>query len=100
MRKLLFGLGLLMTVAVMTPRTADAYVSVAIGLPGFGLYVPAPPLVYAPPVSVYYAPPVYYRPPPPVYYRPAPIYSPPPGRIYYGPGYPYRPPNGWDDERD
>jgi len=76
MRKFLIGLALLMAVAVATPRAADAYVSVSIGLPGFGFYV-SPPVVYAPPA--YYAPPVYYR-----SYYPRPVYY---GRPYYGGGY-------------
>ena len=85
MRKFLIGLALLMAVAVATPRAADAYVSVSIGLPGFGFYIPAPPVLYAP-APVVYAPPAYYA--PPVYYRsyyPRPVYY---GRPYYG-GYRY-----------
>jgi hypothetical protein len=87
MRKILIGLALLMVVAVATPRAADAYVSVSIGLPGFGFYIPAPPVVYAPAPPVVYAPPAYYA--PPVYYRsyyPRPVYY---GRPYYGGGYRY-----------
>jgi hypothetical protein len=85
MRKLLIALGLLAAVAFTTPRPAEAGVSVSIGLPGFGIYVPGPPIVYAPPPPVYYAPPAYYA--PPVYYRPhyRPYYGRPVyGRPYYG----------------
>ena len=84
MRKFLIGLALLMAVAVATPRAADAYVSVSIGLPGFGFYIPAPPVVFAPPA--YYAPPVYYG-----SYYPRPVYY---GRPYYG-GYRYGRYRGW-----
>ena len=82
MRKILIGLGLVAVLAFVTPRPAEAYVSVSIGVPGFSFYLPGPPVVYAPPVYYappYYAPPVYYRP----YYRPyygRPAY----GRPYYG----------------
>jgi hypothetical protein len=78
MRKALLGLGLLAMVAVAVPRRADAHVSVAIGLPGFGFFLGAPPVVYAPPVAYaapVYAPPAYYAPcyrcGPPVAYAPA-----------------------------
>ena len=87
MKKLLVLLPLLAVVALATPRPADAHFSLAIGLPGFGIFVhdPVPPLVaYAPPVV--YAPPAYYA-PPVVYYRPAPVFYP----YHHGRGHHY----GW-----
>ena len=84
MKKLLVVLPLLAVVALATPRTADAYFSLSIGLPGFGIFVPAPvppPVVYGPPVA--YAPPPVYAAPPVVYYRPAPVFYP----AYYGHGH-------------
>ena len=53
---------------VARPAPADAHFSLAIGLPGFGLFVQEslpPPVVYTAPV--YYRPPVYYA---PAYYAP------------------------------
>lgn len=61
MRNLLLGLGLAVAVPLVAPRGADAHVSVAVGLPGLGVLVGGPPVVYASPPPGYYAPPVYYR---------------------------------------
>jgi len=82
MRTMLVGLGILLAVTLAAPRRADADVSVAIGLPGFGLFVGAP---YPPPVV--YAPPVIYG--PPVYYAPPAYYAPYHRRRYYAPHYAY-----------
>ena len=66
MRKILPGLGLLITVALTSPRAAEAHGSPSMGGFGFGFHEGAPPLVYAPPPPVYYGP--YY--PRPEYRRP------------------------------
>jgi hypothetical protein len=71
MRKTLLGLAALAAVTLAAPRSADAYVSVSVGLPGLFFGIGAP--VYAPPV---YAPPVYA----PRVYAPYPVYAP-----YYRP---------------
>ena len=93
MRKLLLGLALLATIALAAPRSADAYVSVSIGVPGFGLYVAGPPVYVPPPPPVYYAPPVYYR-----GYYPRPVY----GRPYWHDRGRHRGwhTRGWDDDCD
>jgi hypothetical protein len=90
MKKMILALSILGLVAVAAPRSASAYVSFSIGLPGFALFSGPP--VFAPPVygPVYAPPPVVYA--PPVYYgRPYPAFY---GRPYYGGyyrhGYPYR----------
>jgi hypothetical protein len=75
-------------------RTAQAGVDVAIGVPGFGLFIGGgpPPVVYGPPPVVYGPPPVVYGPPPVVYGPPPVAYAPP---AVYGPAwgpYPYYPP--------
>ena len=67
-------------------RTAEAGVGVAIGVPGFGLFIGdgaapvyvAPPVVYGPPPPVVYAP-------PPVAWAPPVVYGAPWGRPYYVP---------------
>ena len=92
MKRTLVALAALVAVALITPSPAKAGVSVAIGLPGFGLYVGAP---YYPAYPAYpaYAPayvpsPVYVAP----YYRPYPVYYGGYGyygRHYYGRGYGY-----------
>jgi len=64
MKKLLLAAVALGAVTLARPAPADAHFSLAIGLPGFGLFVQEP----FPPAVVYTAP-VYYR--PPVYYAPA-----------------------------
>jgi hypothetical protein len=97
MRKTTIGLLMLAAATVAVPaRPADAHVSVAIGLPGFGIFVGGPPVVYGPPVA-YAPPPVVYAPPPVVYAPPpvayGPTYYPRPAYYGYGYGYGYRP--GW-----
>jgi len=97
MKKMLVMLPLLAVVALATPRPADAHFSLAIGLPGFGIFVhdPVPaPVVYAP-APVYYQPPVYY-------YRPAPVVDPYYRRSCHHPGRGhhygwYRHGRGWDE---
>jgi len=72
MKKIVVALGLLAAVALFRPAPAAAHVAVSIGVPGFGLFVGAPPVAYSPP-PVYYAPPVVYPAGPyyyPTYYRP------------------------------
>ena len=94
MKTLLVTLGLVGALVLTTPARASADVSVAIGLPGFGLFVgdpypyPVPAPVYVAPPPVYYAPPVV-----PVYY-PRPVYY---GRPYghYHPGWGYRGHGPW-----
>ena len=71
MKKLLLAAVALGAVTLARPAPADAHFSLAIGLPGFGLFVQeplTPPVVYTAPV--YYRPPVYYA---PAYYAPAPV---------------------------
>jgi hypothetical protein len=74
--------GALLSVVMM--RTADARVSVAIGM-GF---TPAPVVAWAPPPA---PPPVYYAPPPvygpPVAYVPPPAYVAPPVVVYRAPAW-------------
>ena len=89
MRKLLVGFAVLVVATLGAVRPVGAQVSIAIGVPGFGLYVGAPyyppPVVYGPPIA--YAPPVYG---PQVVYAPAPVYYRPPGYCtprYYGAQY-------------
>jgi len=68
MKKLLLAAVALGAVTLARPAPADAHFSLAIGLPGFGLFVHeplTPPVVYTAPV--YYRPPVYYA---PAYYTP------------------------------
>ena len=99
MRKMLVGFAVLVAVALGVARPAEAHVSIAIGLPGFGFFLGSPylspPVVYAPPPVVYgppiaYAPPVVYG-PPAVYYRPPVYYRRP---VYYAPRY-YGHDHGW-----
>ena len=71
MKKLLLAAVVLGAATLARPAPADAHFSLAIGLPGFGLFVQEPvppPVVYTAPV--YYRPPVYYA---PAYYAPAPV---------------------------
>ena len=71
MKKLLFAAVTLGALTLARPAPADAHFSLAIGLPGFGLFVHEPvppPVVYTAPV--YYRPPVYYG---PAYYAPVPV---------------------------
>jgi len=71
MKKLLLAAVALGALTLARPAPADAHFSLAIGLPGFGLFVQEPlppPVVYTAPV--YYRPPVYYA---PAYYAPAPV---------------------------
>jgi hypothetical protein len=66
MKKVLIGALALLGVAAVAPSPASAHVSVAVSLPGIGVFVgasfvpPPPPVVYAPgyyrPYPVYYAP--------------------------------------------
>ena len=63
MKKLLLAAVALGAVTLARPAPADAHFSLAIGLPGFGLFVQEPvrlPVVYTAPV--YYRPPVYFAP--------------------------------------
>jgi len=63
MKKLLLAAVALGAVTLARPAPADAHFSLAIGLPGFGLFVQEPlppPVVYTAPV--YYAPAYYPRP--------------------------------------
>jgi len=63
MKKLLLAAVALGAVTLARPVPADAHFSLAIGLPGFGLFVQEPvrpPVVYTAPV--YYRPPVYFAP--------------------------------------
>jgi hypothetical protein len=88
MKKILLALGLLGAVALARPAPAAAHVSFSLGLPGFGLFINQPPVVYAPP-PVYYGPPVVYRGGPyyyPSYYYPShrPWRSWPRHRSWYG----------------
>ncbi len=69
MKKLLLVALVLGGLTFVRPAPADAHVSFAFGLPGFGLFINAP----VPAPVVYYDAPVYY--PPPVY------------RSYYAPVY-------------
>jgi hypothetical protein len=55
MKTLILAGGLLLATSIAMPRTAAADVSVAIGLPGVGIFVGDHGPVYHPPV--YYAPP-------------------------------------------
>jgi hypothetical protein len=69
MKKLLLVPGFVAALALGSPVPAHAHFSLAIGLPGFGIFVHEPcprPIVYAPPV--YYPPRVVYYP-----YAPAPV---------------------------
>ena len=87
MKKIVVALGLLAAVALFRPAPAAAHVAVSIGVPGFGLFIGAPPVAYAPP-PVYYAPPVVYPAGPyyyPTYYRP--WRSWPAHRSWYGYGH-------------
>jgi len=71
MKKLLLAAVVLGVATLARPAPADAHFSLAIGLPGFGLFVQEPvppPVVYTAPV--YYRPPVYYA---PAYYAPLPV---------------------------
>jgi len=81
-----FGIGF--AAAGLLVGTAQAHGgvnwSLSIGVPGFGVYAPAP--VYAPPVVV--APPAYSYSPAYSYY-----YAPPP--VYYAPPYAYGPAPVW-----
>jgi len=75
MKKTFLALGLLAAVALVRPAAADAHVSFGLALPGFGLFVnapPPPPVVYAP-APAFYPPPAYYYRPPVRYYAPAPV---------------------------
>ena len=89
MRKALIGALMIGAIALGAPRTADAHVSVAIGLPGLGFFFGAPaPYAYAPPVA--------YVPPPPVVYGPPVYYAPRPYPFYrYGYARPYYRHHGW-----
>ena len=84
-----FGIGLAAAGLLAGAAQAHGGVnwSLSIGVPGFGVYAPAP--VYAPPVVV--APPAYsyYYAPPPVYYAPSYGYAPAP--VWVAPRHrPYR----------
>ena len=72
MKKLLLAAVALGAVTLARPAPADAHFSLAIGLPGFGLFVQEPAVVYTAPV--YYRPPVHY----------APAYYPRPGCRHHG----------------
>jgi hypothetical protein len=81
MRKAILALGLLLSVGMLAPCAARAGgVSVAIGLPGFGLFVGGPPVVVAPPPVAFVPPPVVYG----ASVYAAPVYLRPYGRPYYG----------------
>ena len=66
------------TLALMTlvaglalpPMARADDVSVAVGLPGFGLFIGPPPVVVEPPIVAYPPPPVFYEAPPVVYAPP------------------------------
>lgn len=69
----------LVLASLSTPAAAGGNLSfgVFVGSPGYGVYMPPPPVIYAPA-------PVYYAPPPRVVYAPQPYYVAPPA--HYHPG--------------